>query len=112
MGNEKKPAFDRELVERFVQSVEDYAELDPEATQSEEQLVINWGKKGCGFGMLVFYEKDGAFWVDNETMGKPFCKAVLERLIANPNVPTPPLLARFQTIDALLDASTPVFGEW
>lgn len=113
MGSEPKgPPTDPEVIARFVNAVEDYVELEPDAVNSATQLIINWGKKGVGFGMLCLFEKDGEFSVDNEMMGKDFCKWVLERLIENPNLPMPPLLARFQTIDALLDVAQPTHGEW
>jgi len=98
-------------IEDFMQGLEDFTEIVPEAT-SETCLLVNWARKGVGFGQLSFWERDGVLWCDNEAMSRTFCKGVLEELLANvPEDDWPPLVRRFDgasnRFDALLDACTP-----
>lgn len=102
----------------FIASVDDYTELSRDAVQSDQQLVIDWGRKGVGFGMLMFYERDGALGCDNEGMGRAFCKGVLMALAESLGyAPMPPMLLRFtgdtyeERIDKLLDACPPRHGK-
>jgi hypothetical protein len=93
----------------FMEGVEDYAEIEPECLNDEGHLIINWGRKGCGFGQLTFYTRDGVLGCDNECMGRAFCKSVLDALFEQlaPADDLPPLLCRFRSSDALLNAAVP-----
>lgn len=104
-----------DAVQAIVDAVDDYTELYPGVESTPTQLIIGWGRKGVGWGMLSFFEKDGVFECDNECMGRQFCKVVLERLTEGMSyADLPPLMQRFQTIDALLDACKPTSprGDW
>lgn len=105
MGNERDLG---DGIRAFFEGQEDYAELEPGATNDESQLLINWGKKGFGFGQLLFYVKDGVLTCDNECMSREFCKGVLEKLTEPMSYgDLPPLIRQYQTLDALLDAAVP-----
>ena len=92
-----------------MQGIDDYAELEPDAVNSETQLILNWGRKGVGFGQLSFFMTDAGLVCDNECMDRAFCKGVLDQLFEAlaPADECPPLLCRFKSSDALLDACTP-----
>lgn len=95
-------------IDEFMQGLDDYVELEPDAVNSETQLILNWGRKGFGFGQLSFFERDGALVCDNECLSREFCNGVLEQFTATMSSgDLPPLMRRFQTIGALLDACTP-----
>lgn len=96
----------------FFDGMVDFTGLDPDAANTERQLILNWSRKGRGFGMLSFFDRDGYIECDNEAMGRAFCRKVLLDFVdgLKPGEPLPPLLARFQTVDALLDASRPTHG--
>lgn len=122
MSDAEKPQLPASVVD-FLKALDDYTELDPEAASTPTQLIINWGRKGTGFGMLSFFERDGKLECDNECMGRKFCKGVLMAFCNGGQYgeALPPLLARFDTektrtheqmVDALLDACTPTSGEW
>ena len=42
-----------------------------------ENCFFRWSKKGCGFGTLSFYFKDGKLICDNDHMNKDFVKKLL-----------------------------------
>lgn len=101
-------SFD-EAARELVDAVEDFVDLEPGAVNSERQLILAWGIKGFGFGQLCFFDRGGTFECDNETMSRTTCKRILDRFVDGlPSTEQlPPLMLRFQTVDALLDACTP-----
>lgn len=99
-------------IEEFLQGFEDYVELEAEALNDAGHLVLNWGRKGIGFGQLSFQTRDGVLVCDNEAMGRAFCKGILDQAFEQwaPVAEVAPLLHRFGSSDALLDAIDPVPG--
>jgi len=47
----------------------------------EGDIDLQWVANGIGTGHLAFYEKDGKIYCNNETMGRDFIKAVLNKLV-------------------------------
>lgn len=96
-------------IEEFMQGLDNYVELEPDAVNSETQLILNWGRKGFGFGMLSFFDRDGVIECDNECMSRESCRAFLQAFIdGTPSTEQlPPMLLRYGSAEALLDASTP-----
>jgi hypothetical protein len=96
-------------LDAFMNAQRDYVEIDPEGLNDSGHLLINWGRKGAGFGQLAFYTRGGVLGCDNECMGRAFCKSVLDKLFEQcaPADECPPLLCRFKSSDALLDAAVP-----
>src|SRR5262245_8997072 len=107
MANDANPL---DHIQALMDALDDYVELDGDIAQDERSMAFNWGKKGHGFGMLVFgYDADGVLRCSNETMSRAFCKSVIGYYLDHlqPGSCLPPLLARFQSVDALLDAAVP-----
>jgi len=87
-----------------------YAVLEEGAANDSAQLCISWGADGWGFGQLTFYAVGGQHGLtcDNECMSRRFCKTVLEKLTEGMSYgDLPPLIRRYQSLDALLDDSNP-----
>ena len=84
------------------------AEIDPDAFSDEGHLVIRWTAKRWGFGLLSFQTEGGVLCCDNECMSRRFCRTVLDKLTEKmSHGDLPPLVRRYQTIDALLEATVP-----
>lgn len=54
--------------------------LDP-AAGNAGGFDVAWETRGCGFGSLTFYIKDGKLMCDNEGMGRDFIKKVLSKMV-------------------------------
>jgi hypothetical protein len=85
-----------------------WAEPTHGAVSDETQLCIDWGASAWGWGMLTFHREGDRLVCDNECMSRRFCKTVLAKLVEGfEGRELPPLLGRFPSLDALLEAAEP-----
>lgn len=46
-----------------------------------DRFGLDWSLKGCGFGQLYFYEKDGKIYCQNECMSREAVRHIMNTLV-------------------------------
>ena len=73
-------------IQRVLDGTPDYCVPTPDDQQMipigcEDYAQFSWGKPKTGFGMLLFYTKDGELLCNNECMSKEFIKERLCKMV-------------------------------
>ena len=64
-------------------SLKEFFDKHPNECKVVGHATFNWSLKGCGFGQLHFYIRNGKTHCDNECMSKETVKEIMNILIDN-----------------------------